>query len=72
MRLFNSLVDAAESLATFPRRAPIVMRRFAFGVRVHCLIHLNHRILFVVLGSTVFVCRVTHGSRRVPRRFSPI
>jgi plasmid stabilization system protein ParE len=66
--LTDQLLSTATGLARFPHRHPTVFRRRVGGFPVRCQVCLNYRALFQVRGSSVFVLRFVHGSRRVPRR----
>jgi toxin ParE1/3/4 len=63
-RFVLELADRIDSLAKFPARGPKARERQTRGLRVRQLIHQGYRVLFTVLGSTVYVLRVGHGARK--------
>lgn len=68
--LTDQLLDAAMQLGHFPRRHPVVFGRKVGGFPVRCRVCMSYRVLFQIRGSSVFVLRFLHGSRRVPRRLA--
>ena len=59
------LEQKAESLATMPRRYPIVHR--SRGGDVHKLPHGNYNIYYCVRSDRVEVLHFRHGAQRPPR-----
>ena len=69
VRWFNGLVDAVNSLMTFPKRCPIATESEELGMVLHQLLYgkgsAQYRIIFSVLESEsmVKVYSIWHGAR---------
>lgn len=63
-RFVLELSDRMDSLARFPSRSVKARERRTRGLLVRQLPHEGYRVLYTVLGSTVFVLRVGHGARK--------
>ena len=61
---FNGLVEAAETLATFPERCPCAPEASEVGQELRQLLYGKYRIIFVVRDDTVYLLHVRHGARR--------
>ena len=68
LRWFNGLQAAVESLRDMPQRCPLFrtnprlsfeVRQLFYGRKPHA-----YRILFRIIGDTVFILRIRHGRRR--------
>lgn len=60
----RGLAEALELLGRHPHAG---QSRPDFGKNVRCKVHRQHRILYRVTDDTVFVERILHHSRDVPR-----
>ncbi len=55
------VMEAIDSLQTFPLRCPLAPESVTYGVAIRQLIFQNYRILYLVVRQTVYVLRVRHG-----------
>ena len=60
----GGLADALELLSHHPDAG---QARPEFGKNIRCKVHRKHRILYRVTGDSVFVERIMHHSRDIPR-----
>lgn len=68
LKWFDRLVAHIMSLDTFPTRCPVAPHESAHWARAIRCTHFGRkphvrRILFEVVGSTVFVLHINHGAR---------
>lgn len=61
---FNGLVDAVETLQSFPERCPVAPESEDVGREIRHLIYGKYRILFAIEITTVFVLHVRHGAQK--------
>jgi plasmid stabilization system protein ParE len=68
VRWFRALEDAIESLAEFPERCSLAPESPHFPFEVRHLLYGRpphiYRILFTMLGDTVYVLHIRHGRRQ--------
>lgn len=58
------LLEAAESLRTFPARCPLAPENGPFEFEIRQLIHGAHRLLFAIQDDAVVILHVRHGARQ--------
>jgi plasmid stabilization system protein ParE len=67
-RWYNGLVEAINSLATFPERCPLAPEANAFDEEIRQLLYGKradvYRILFTIQQEIVSVLYVRHGARK--------
>jgi plasmid stabilization system protein ParE len=64
IRWLDGLLDAVETLASFPLRCPLASESGACPVEIRQLIYGSYRLLFTVDGHHVRVLHVRHSSRQ--------
>lgn len=69
-RLISSILDAAESLSTFPRRRSIAARDERTGVELRCLRIGSYQLVYTVNGSRVLIIAVLHGRSDIEARLA--
>lgn len=69
---YNALIDALDSLQTFPERCLVVARLSTHGSVVRKLLYgrrpHTYSIYFDVVADTVRILHIRHGARRGPNR----
>jgi toxin ParE1/3/4 len=55
------VMEAIDSLQTFPLRCPLAPESETYGRAIRHLIFKNYRILYLVVRQTVYVLRVRHS-----------
>jgi plasmid stabilization system protein ParE len=61
---YDGCLDAFQSLRSMPQRCRLAAEAETFEREIRQLIYHSHRILFEVLGETVYVLHVRHGARQ--------
>jgi len=61
---FNGLVDAVDTLCTFPERCPIAPESEDVGREIRHLIYGNYRIIFAIEEQKVFILHIRHGKQQ--------
>lgn len=65
----DGLVRHVEALNIFPNRGAKARERRTKGFDVRQIVYRGYRVLYTVLGPTVFILRVGHGARRTLKPF---
>ncbi len=60
----DGLVEHIESLTVFPKRGAKAREQRTRGFDIRQIVYRGYRVLYTVLGSTVFILRVGHGARK--------
>jgi len=60
---FEGLLEAIDSLNTYPERCIVAREAVEVGEEVRQLLYGNYRILFVIKDTTVFILHFRHGRR---------
>lgn len=66
VRWYDGCLDAIESLRSMAERRPVAPEAEAFDREIRQLLYHSHRILFEIIGDTVYVLHIRHGAR-LPR-----
>ena len=61
------LEEQIRTLERFPERAPLVPENELLGTAYRHLLHGNYRTIFKIVGSSVIILRVLHGTRLLDR-----
>ena len=61
---FNGLVDAIESLASFPERCPLAPESEEVQREIRQLLYGKFRILYFIHAKGVFVLHIRHGAQK--------
>jgi plasmid stabilization system protein ParE len=62
-RWFDGCLDAIQSLRSMPERCGLATEAETFEREIRQRIYHSYRILFEVVGDTVYVLHVRHGAR---------
>jgi plasmid stabilization system protein ParE len=61
---FNGLVEAADTLSTFPERCPRAPESTELDLEIRQLLYGKYRLMFIVRDDTVYLLHVRHGARQ--------
>lgn len=63
-RVLDLLEKACEALADFPKRCPLAPESAHESTEIRQAVVSQYRILFRIIGETVYVLRIRHGARQ--------
>lgn len=61
---FNGLVEAADTLSTFPERCPLAPESTELDLEIRQLLYGKYRLMFIIRDDTVYLLHVRHGARQ--------
>lgn len=62
-RWYYGLMDAVNTLGTFPLRCVLAPESEAFNREIRQLLYQNYRILFTIQERVVYILHIRHGAR---------
>ena len=70
-KLTESLLDAVDQLAVFPRMGKKLYLPGGEDSGYRCVVHKQYMIVYIVREETVYVARIVHTSQDYLRRLFP-